>query len=290
MHDRRATMLKSLADIGDLPHLPSVVFRLEQAARDPDAGVRDLASIIETDPPMAARLLKLANSVFYMRGNFPVTTIPQAIVRLGLKEVRRLCLTIGATQLFVRDSERIDHVVFWHHCLTVACVTKAVARAARGVAIDPEQAYIAGLLHEVGSLVLDQFFDRLYGAVFRVSQHGRNAIHEVEKEYLGIDHGEIGGWLLQRWKIPPSLACAVRFHHEPSEAPEEYRNLCHVVHVADFVSSTNGLAGPGEEERYVVNAIAWADLGLDMSSLPELAQELTAEAERSRTFLALTAA
>jgi putative nucleotidyltransferase with HDIG domain len=190
----------------------------------------------------------------------------------------------------VRASPRIDHVVFWHHSLTVASVTRAVARLTQGVKVDHEEAYVAGLLHELGALVLDQFFEKLYDAVFRASQHVHQSIHQVEQEYLGIDHAELGGWLLDHWQTPKSLADAVRFHHQPSEAPEEHRTLCHVVHVADYISTTHGISGPGEENLFVINATAWEDLGLQVGSLPDLITEVTTEAERSKMFLAVAAA
>ena len=289
MRDRRRIMLESLERITDLPQLPEVVYRLEEVANNPDSSIHDVASVIETDPPMAVRVLKLANSAFYRRGNHPMTTIRQATVRLGLKEIRKLALAIGATRLFVKPSPRIDHHLFWQHSLTVASVTRTVAKLTDGVRIDPDQAYVAGLLHEVGALVLDQFFEKLYDAVFRAARHSDQPIHDVEREYLGIDHAEIGAWLLNRWQAPQSLVVAVQCHHDPGDTPEQHRALCQLVHVADYVCTGNGCCGPGEEAPFVVNAIACEDLGLKVSSLTELVEEVSAESERTKTLINLAA-
>jgi HD-like signal output (HDOD) protein len=290
MRDRRRRVLEALHRIPDLPNFPEAVYRLEEVASNPDSSVRQIAAIIETDPPMAARIMRLANSAFYRRGNHPMTTIPQAVVRLGLKEVRKLCLTIGATRLFVRPSPRIQHNEFWEHSIAVAALTRIVATHVRDVRVDPDQAYVAGLLHEVGALVFDHYLSSLYDAVFRAARDSGHAIHEVESEYLDINHAEVGAWLLGRWNAPPTLAAAVQFHHHPNEAPEELRPLCQLVHVADYVCSAHGVTGPGEDVPLALSVAAWEDLGLNVALIESLKDEVQAEVERSRDVSVLVAA
>ncbi len=290
MIESKDIVFNRLRTITDLPSLPDVVYRIENTANDPNCGARDIAAVIETDPPMSARILRLANSAYYRSSGVEIGSIAQAVARLGLKEVRKVCLAIAAMRIFVRSSQHIDHRRFWHHSLTVAAATRTVAKRMHGVRIDPDEAYIAGLLHEVGSLVFDQYFTNLYAIVHKEAERAQRAVHLVENEYLQLNHGDVGAELLTRWQLPARLVEAVRHHHNPSQASAEHRSLCQLVHIADYACSTQGVPGPGEEHLTCMSTVAWKDLGLEMDRLYELLDEVLAESDRTAVFLALAAA
>lgn len=290
MIESKEIVFHRLSTIRDLPTLPEVIYRIESVANDPSCGAREIAAVIETDPPMAARILRLANSAYYRSSGVEIGSIAQAVARLGMKEVRKVCLAVAAMRIFVKSSRHIDHRRFWHHSLTVASATRTVAKRMHGVRVDPDEAFIAGLLHEVGALIFDQYFVNLYAIVFKESERAQRAIHLVENEYLQINHGDLGAELLSRWNLPERIVEAVRYHHNPSQATEENRGLCQLIHIADYACSTQGNPGPGEEHLTCMSTVAWRDLGLQMERLYELLDEVLAESERSSIFLALAAA
>lgn len=290
MIDSKEIVCNRLRTINDLPSLPEIIYRLEETASDPMCGAREIAAVIESDVAMSARILRLANSAYYRSSGVEIGSMAQAVARLGLKEVRKVCLAIASMRIFVRPSVVVDHRRFWHHSLTVASATRTVAKRMHGVRVDADEAFIAGLLHEVGALVFDQYFSRLYGIVHKEAERTQRAIHLVESEYLQINHADVGAEVLSRWNLPVRLIEAVRHHHNPSQAAAEFRPLCQLVHIADYACSTQGLAGPGEEHLTCMSTRAWKDLGLEMERLYELLDEVIAEADRSAVFMALAAA
>lgn len=278
-------LLQRLDRVQGLPSLPDVVLKLQSVLSDPNSSAKDVAQVIETDPAMAAKLLKLANSAFYRMGDNKIASIQQAVARLGLKEIRKNCLALAVLQMFRGKPSTIDRQAFWKHSLTVACATRSVAELSADVIIDPDEAFVAGLLHEIGALVLDEYFGRLYSLVHQEAKRTKRAIHLVERESLKVSHAEVGAYLLERWNLPDRLVQACRYHHDPSQAPDENRTLCQLVHLSDFACTRNGIAGPGEEPLATASVRAWNELGLETVNFLELLDRVGAEAERSEIFL-----
>lgn len=283
-------LLQRLDRVKELPSLPEVVLKLQEVVSDPNSSAKDVAAVVETDPAMAAKLLKLANSAYYRSGGQEITSIQHAVARLGFKEIRKNCLAMAVVNLFRGKPTVIDRRAFWHHSLTVACATRAVAELSAEVIIDPDEAFIAGLLHEIGALVLDEYFGRLYILVHQEAKRSKRAIHLVEKESLKLNHAEVGAYLLERWNLPERYVQSTRYHHDPSQAPEDDRTLCQLVHLSDFACTRNGIAGPGEEPLATASVRAWNELGLETVNFLELLDRVGAEAERSEIFLATAAA
>lgn len=285
----RSIVLHRLQEIRDLPTLPEIVSRLDALGSDPRAGAREWAAAIETDPAIAARLLRLANSAYYRQVGDDVSSISQAVVVLGANEVRRVCLALAAMKMFAAPSMVIDHRLFWRHSLTTARATRTVARHVGHLLINEDEAYVAGLLHEIGALVLDQYFERIYPLVFGEAQRTGRPIHLVEQEFLRIQHAEIGAMVLRHWKLPTRLVSAVCHHHDPSRAQEDHRLLCDLVHVADCLVSERDLSGPGESLLGPPSARSWSALGLSADAGEELLRAIESDADRSSLFLALAA-
>lgn len=290
MSKPKPILLQRLDRVKELPSLPEVIVKLQAVLSDPNSSARDVASVIETDPPMAAKLLKLANSAYYRAGDNEIASIPQAVTRLGLKEISKSCLALAVLRMFQQKPSTIDRQAFWRHSLTVACATRSVAELSADVIIDPDEAFVAGLLHEIGALVLDEYFGRLYALVHQEAKRTKRAIHLVERESLKVSHADVGAYLLERWNLPDRLVQATRYHHDPSQAPEEDRTLCQLVHLSDFACTRNGLAGPGEEPLATASVRAWNELGLETVNFLELLDRVGAEAERSEIFLSTSAA
>ncbi len=150
-----------------------------------------------------------------------------------------------------------------------------------------DEAYVAGLLHDVGGLVLDQYLPRVLEQVQAVAREKGLPASEAETLVLRMDHGEIGAHLLRRWNLPESIVVAVEFHHQPENAPSEGRTLAQAVHLSDFVCTCLGLGDGGDGFTKGFSESAWHDLGLSVESIPKVMERAIEEATRCESLLTL---
>lgn len=210
------------------------------------AGTRDLVRLIERDPALAGRLLRAANSALYTRGD-QVTSITAAVNRLGLSQVRSLCMVVAVVRAFGDGHPHLDHQRFWEHSAAVGILTEYLTRQSnRHAQVDESEAYVAGLLHDVGILILDQFFPEEFAAVARITEEEATGRWRVEDRLLTINHGTIGGLLLARWALPKRVSAAVTNHHHPDASPDEALPLAELVWAAEALCSATGLDLPQE--------------------------------------------
>ena len=151
-----------LASGKQLPTLPVLVVQVQRAIGNEMSGLRDIGLIVERDPALTARLLRVANSAAFSRGD-PVTSVGAAIGRLGMGHVRSLCLAGGVVRAFGDASQRLDHKRYWEHSAAVGLVAERLSSLSKRYAqVDGSEAYTAGLLHDVGLLIVDQFFPEVF--------------------------------------------------------------------------------------------------------------------------------
>jgi HD-like signal output (HDOD) protein len=237
------TILNRLESIETLPTLPVVVQQINTLmARQ--ANMSQIATVIARDQAIAGRVIRLVNSAFFgLRGR--VSSIQQAIVMLGLNTVRNIVTGVAIVKTF-RESggpTGFDHEQFWLHCFASAMGAKAIA--VRLGKDEPEDFFLAGLLHDSGILVLDQFFHDAFMETIQCAHEESLASFEAEKKILGITHCDVGAFLLKRWKVPESLIHAARFHHEPRFSNAElapWLDIICAVHLSDSQASRAGLA------------------------------------------------
>jgi len=264
-----------------LVSLPEVFMRIREVLSDPNSTVEEASAVIGKDPSLTAKLLKLVNSVFYARtlrvsGGLPpgpVDTLSRAVMLLGLNQLSTLAMGVSVLPLF-KDIPAgcIDLRQFWRHSVGVGLLAKLIAIRLHDPS--PERFFVAGLLHDIGRLVLYKQVPAAAGAsLAEAAASGRHLV-EVERELFGFDHAELGGMLLHKWRFPESLEQSVWRHHAPTtgEVPLEPSILC----VADMIA---GAVLPGSSGERLVprhDPAAWATVGLAPSDLPELVE--TAEA------------
>jgi len=262
--------------------LPAVFFRVNEAVEDPETTFADLGRIIGADSGLTARLLKIVNSPYY---GFETTidTLEHAITLVGMGEVRDLVLATTVIRYFrgVRG-EQLDMASFWLHSIAcgIAARNIAVLRQEAGV----ERYYVAGLLHDIGRLVLFMNYpNEMKEAVLRYERGG--LLIDAEREVLGVDHAEVGAALLAKWKLPASLAAMVRGHHAPNVADQNFTGSA-IVHVADVL--VHGLELGASGERFVPPLVpeAWDALALEIEDLTALLARVEQQAgEVAQTFL-----
>lgn len=230
----------------ELPTLPASVFQLQSALSREEVSLAELVPIVESDAPLAARILRAANSALYARGGDRVAALGPAIGRLGFSQLKSVALAGSVLQVFSARSASLRPERFWAHSAAVGAAARALAATLRRSDLDPEVCYTAGLLHDVGLLVLDQFFPEDYAIIAGQRQELGLPWWQQEEDTLGLDHGEIGGLMLGHWRLPNTIVDAVSFHHRPSMAPAAILAETRVVHAAEVVVAREALALPDE--------------------------------------------
>lgn len=273
----------------NLPTLPIIVFQLHRVLDNELVTTREIVDLIERDPALAARTLRAANSAFLSRGGDRIGSIEAAVGRLGVNHIRSMCIVLAVVRAFTSRKEGLDHERFWEHSAAVGLVAE---RLARDLELDHtvvgSDVYVAGLLHDVGHLILDQFFPDEFQSVLQAVTEENQSSWRIEEERLGMDHGEIGGLLLGRWGLPQAAIDAVtRHHHAPpdGEASGRLVSLTHLVWAAEALCSATGLDLPQEGLAETPPAEVLRVLGIPAEAHAALLQEVGALGERARQVL-----
>jgi len=248
-----------LRDIKNLPTLPSVATRVVAMTEDPNCSQQELAKVVELDPAIATKLLKLVNSPFYgIRG--AIGSVQQALVFVGMTNIRNLVLSASVMELFDEggDSANFSRKDLWLHSLGTAFSARAIAKTARTV--DPEIAFTAGLIHDVGKLIIDRFFHEDFVRIVELLKDRETVMADAESAVLGIDHSEIGAYLAQRWSLPDVLRDAIGYHHDP-ESAATHKQLAALVGLADGIARDLKVgAGGGETPKLTDEHFEYAGL------------------------------
>ena len=226
---------KMLEEARGLPALASVVTTVMSAVVE-DTSAGDIAKIIEKDSSITARILKVINSAFYgLSGH--VSTVSQAVPLLGVQVVKNIVLTFSVLDIFPHnDKDGFDFQKLWEHSFAVAVACRLLARQTHYE--DPEEALVAGLLHDIGVLMFAKHGLEEYRRVLGIHEETGRPVVDIEQETMGITHAEVGALLAEKWKLPEVLIVPIRYHHDevlPEEMHRQARLLTNIVHVADVM-------------------------------------------------------
>jgi len=225
---------KILQENKELLSLPQTLAEVLRVTKSETSSAQELASVLMRDPALTAKILRIANSPFYGVGR-EITTMTQAVVTLGLRTVTALTLSSSVYKLVDGWNSTIDRPRFWRHSLEVAIGSRMIYEA-QGIN-QGEEAFIGGLLHDIGILVLERAFPKQYPAVWKEAQQGR-VLTELEDETWGTDHARVGKFLLEQWHLPQRICDGVGLHHmvfPPDERNPEFR-LGQTVALANQIS------------------------------------------------------
>lgn len=231
----RESLIARIVSAEDLPELPETAFRIMQLSQNPNADPDVVARAIMSSPTLSARVLRYVNSPYYglLR---EVTSIHQAVVILGLDTIRDLVVGLSMVDLFLSQRPvRFNQRRFNDLAVQTAVVSSLVAPQ---VDLAPEEAFIAGLLHDIGSLLLGRYHPEILQQILNAKRDTGESIVEIEQRVAGLDHTVIGHWLASQWELPQVYRVAIRHHHEPelqhSDDPDSAR-MVRVVIMADRI-------------------------------------------------------
>ncbi len=207
----RHETLRRIEEFEGMPSIPQIIVRVREISENPRSSVADLANIILSDHSLTSKILKIANSAFYAEYASRVSTITQAITLMGFRTVQNVVISLALFDAMGKFSHhKFDFRRFWSHSLSTGVIGKLFASASHYKT--PEEAFIAGFMHNIGVAILAVVFPEEYDIVLKKIERGDEQI-AAEKSVFAIDHCEVGGWLARRWNLPPLLAKPIMEHH-----------------------------------------------------------------------------
>ena len=260
--------------IEDLPTLPAALPKILSLVESDRSSAADIAAVIERDPALAAKILKVSNSAYYGFSR-EITVIETAVGLLGLNMVRSLALSIGVMQSLPAGRQRTNfsQAGLWKHSLAVATIIQEL-RSRAGRWEDGDHLFIVGLLHDLGKVVLDQFYGDLFGqALDEVNNQGAALLHIEERKRIGMDHGEIGAMLLARWQFPEVISRAIAGHHAMGQPSGPEAGDVAMLRLADTLAYQLGLSEAGNPAPPEIGGPELKILKMNNSDLVELREK-----------------
>jgi putative nucleotidyltransferase with HDIG domain len=265
-----------LQQLESLPTLPMVALRVLELTSQSRTSARDVVTVIESDPALTTRILRIVHRADGgIRGE--INSIERAVVLLGFDAVRNASLAVGVFETFGPHAERgirpgkFSREEFWKHCLAVACVAELLAeQTPKSARVDPSEAFVAGLLHDIGKVAIDAALPKSFARVVDAAEMLRADIADVERNVIGMDHMVIGKRLAERWMLPAVLRDAIWLHNQSPEAlPPNLKNprLVNIVTLAD-AAARHAHIGYSGNYTYAIQAASLLDaLGLTPAQL-----------------------
>lgn len=263
-------------DISGLVTLPDVYLRINRMVDDPGSTTEDIAKAISQDPSFTLRLLKVANSALY---NFSssVNTVSRAVTIIGTSQIHNLALSISIAKSFDGlPNDLVSMENFWKHSLLCALSARILARQAGQC--DPDALFTAGLLHDIGELII---FNRLSGLAKKaltlvLDNVDELPVNEAEYQIMGFDHADVGGELARQWKLPPLLEECIAHHHHIENA-KRYPREAALIHIANIFAQMAELDTLDPSDVPPINPRAWEITGLTEESTEPTVRAAQAE-------------
>lgn len=284
----REQILAHLERSEGLPILPQSVSKLIALPENPNSGISDAVRVVRNDPGIAAQVLKLANSAG-MGARAPFTSLDAAAAHVGMGRIIEIAMVHAAVGMFNSRRLGFDAPALWRRSIAIGMLTQKlrnlVSSRVTGPLPSAADCFTAGLLHDVGILVLLNGFPEACALVIAAAREKGNPLLVEEREMLDLDHQEIGALACQRWKLSPPVAAAAGHHHDPARSEAPHRVLVQLVHVANHIAINRGFGYDGEVTAPSIEASAWDDLQLDLDQAAEIIGWAEAAAQSAELLL-----
>jgi len=280
----RENLTRVIERIIDLPTLPTIFAHVNTLLQDPHTTAAEVARLIESDQALASRVLRLVNSSFFGFGR-KVSRVGQAITLLGFNAVRSTVLSVSVFDSF--DGASVSGFLrpkFWQHSTGVGLIASSLAKGVPGV--HHGEAFAAGVLHDIGKLVLDRYLPEDFTEILlRVRTRGIS-LREAEREVLGVSHAEIGEYLAEKWNLPHGLVESISLHHTPS-VMRSNPSLVSIVHLADGLCRRLKVGYGGDDLIPPYDPFALSELNLSEGDLQEWIPKLQEELQNAQDLFEL---
>jgi HD-like signal output (HDOD) protein len=272
--------------VANLPTLPQIASRLIRIINDPMTSSSDVAFVIGQDLSLSAKVLRLANSAFY---GVPksITNINSAVVILGLKVLHTMVLGLTVFDMFPdkkKSTALFDRKSFWLHSLGCGMIAKYLAsRIRKFILFDPEEAFCAGLLHDIGKVVMEQYLHEDFHKALEYAQVNNIPIYNAENEVLGYNHCQVAEWLTCTWGLPSELQYPLIYHHTPSDS-EQYQEIITLCHLSDWLCYDLGLNNNDYKPPELMQD-SFNTLKLEQSDIDSLRERFKSEMDKAVAFI-----
>lgn len=246
-------------DLSPIVSPPDVVLKINSLLNDDRASIEDFAAVVIRDPGLTARLLRLVNSPYYGMAQ-RIDTVSRAVMLIGMTELQKLVCSICAVQTFSRLSSAVTNMnSFWRHGVYAGLMSQAISKRLR--VLHPERLFVAGLLHDLGTLVINRRYPEIAEETIRAARGDEHLLCALERQELGFDHAELGALMLSNWQLPPTIVDAVAHHHAPRGALQAPIDAA-ILHIADTIANFSGtgsfceqVAPSGDFDRGALTAL-----------------------------------
>ena len=269
---KKITLIALINKVREMPPLPQSIIQILEIVNNDKSSSQELAKVFERDPTLAVNILKLANLPVYGFTS-RISTINHAIVCLGLKMVKSIALTSCTHEMLNKEipAYSLGEGMLWQHA--ISCATCARIIAQRIGYKDNEEAYIAGLLLDIGKIILSGFAEDEFKQVSERAEKNKIPFNIAEQEVLGFGHPQVGGRIIKKWNLPSALVEAVQYHHQPNKT-ETHKTLTNIVHLADAISCMLGIGLGCDGLMYVFEENTLGVLGLNKEDVESIMIEL----------------
>lgn len=268
-------------DVNELPSLPFIIMQIIKLLDDPKATVNDLQQIIGRDQALAAKVLRLANSAFYGFSR-KIATLSEAVIILGFNTLKSIAFAASAYKVFNKKltGYSLEHGALWKHSMGTAMGARMIAKKA-GLK-DVELAFVSGLLHDIGMLILNYYVNEKAVEVYKVIEEKNINFVDAERDVFGFDHCTVGSRVAMKWRLPEILQEVLLNHHRPGNAKQN-QLLVNTVSVADVVCYKSGLGLKGNGFNYSIRQDVLNQVNLtknDVDEITEIVSKLSSEFEQ----------
>lgn len=274
--------------IDEMPALPITVSKILEVANNIKSTAKDLNDVISIDPVLTGKVLKLINSAYYGI-NEQVTSIVRAVIMLGLNTIKNLALSsaiigsISDKNLFVA----LNLEGFWRHSIGVGVTAKHIAQNMGIERKVSEEYFISGLLHDIGKIILNKYFPKLYLEAIKLSDINHTPLYKEEASQINLDHTLVGGLIAKKWNLAKSISEVIVKHHSLENVDAENKKLVAIVNLANIFCNIHNIGFGGDLSKEDYNGKVLSELGLSGSALTDILGDVEGDIKRAEIFLKL---
>ncbi len=280
------TLVRLNRYIDSMPSLSITVAKILEVTRNPQVTAKDLNKVINLDPVLMGRVLKLVNSAYYGLSN-KVTSLVTAIIMLGINTIKNLALSTAVLGKMKQKSQfkSLNVDGFWRHSIGVGVASKLIAEKIGIVSNLREEFFISGLLHDIGKIPLNDIFSETYVTAIRSADIKKVTLLQTELENLGTTHTDVGKMIAEKWHLSDETSDAILYHHDPNQVTGDTYKVVAAVYIANLYCNLNEIGFAGNRFSGDIDANILDMIGITENYLDDLFDTISAEIEKASVFL-----
>lgn len=284
--DRERNLQTVARYIQKMPSLPTSVTKVIELSNDPNVSPADLNHVISLDPVLMGKVMKLINSAYYGL-NQKVTSLVRAVIMLGINTVKNLALSTAVLGSLGKDSsfQALNLSGFWSHSLCVGVTSKLIAEKIGVSPKERESFFVAGLLHDLGKIPLNNTLSELYIQAMGLSDRENLPLYRSEYRVIGFTHAEAGKLIAKVWKLGDEIHDALTYHHSYTNYQGPHKNIVYAVAAANYFANMYEIGFSGNRYPEPMTEEALSSLGITMEWLEDTEEEVNREIDKARIFL-----